>query len=150
MSYRSHHTSDCSFEHHPAPAKSHPKIGADARSHLLKLPNVKGVIELKNVDFWYPSRENQQVLSNFNLILPAGKVTALAGPSGGGKTTVAALIQRFYDPKGGEVMLDEVPLSVLDPNWLRSLIGVVSQEPVLFATTIKENIAYGKVSFYFF
>lgn len=126
-------------------ARITPKIGAGSATHLLKLPTVKGVVELRNISFSYPSRESQQVLSNFTLALPAGKVTALAGPSGGGKSTVTALIQRFYDPQVGEVTLDEVPLQVLDPTWLRSLIGVVSQEPVLFATTIKENIAYGKV-----
>jgi ABC-type multidrug transport system fused ATPase/permease subunit len=125
-------------------AKISPKIGGSVNSHLLKLPNVKGAVELRNVTFSYPSREHQKVLSNFTLSLPAGKVTALVGPSGGGKTTVTSLIERFYDPQSGEVTLDDVPISVLDPNWLRSLVGIVSQEPVLFATTIKENIAYGR------
>eukprot|EP00026_Physarum_polycephalum_P004136 Phypoly_transcript_04153.p1 GENE.Phypoly_transcript_04153~~Phypoly_transcript_04153.p1 ORF type:complete len:700 (+),score=103.93 Phypoly_transcript_04153:77-2176(+) len=126
-------------------AEISPKIGRKrSLSQNIKLPNVKGVIELRNVNFSYPSRENHQVLSNFSLTLQPGKVLALAGPSGSGKSTISTLLQRFYDPQSGEVMLDGVPLRVLDPTWLRSLIGVVSQEPILFATSIVENIAYGR------
>jgi ABC-type multidrug transport system fused ATPase/permease subunit len=77
-------------------------------------------------------------------IIP-GKVIALVGESGGGKSTVSNLIQRFYDPDSGEILVDNVPLKELDTVWYRKHIASVSQEPVLFATTIRENILYGNL-----
>src|SRR5690606_30724398 len=73
-----------------------------------------------------------------------GSIVALVGPSGGGKSTVAALISRFYDPDDGCIRLDGEDLRNLDPGWLREQIGMVSQEPVLFSTSIRENILYGR------
>jgi ATP-binding cassette subfamily B (MDR/TAP) protein 1 len=77
-------------------------------------------------------------------LLPAGKTVALVGSSGSGKSTVIALLERFYDPLAGEVLIDGVNVKELQLKWLRRQIGLVSQEPALFATTIKENILYGK------
>ncbi len=77
-------------------------------------------------------------------LLPAGKTVALVGSSGSGKSTVIALLERFYDPLAGEVLIDGVNIKELQLKWLRRQIGLVSQEPALFATTIKENILYGK------
>ncbi|XP_023568634.1 ATP-binding cassette sub-family B member 8, mitochondrial isoform X2 [Octodon degus] len=87
-----------------------------------------------------------QVLKDFTLTLPPGKIVALVGQSGGGKTTVASLLERFYDPTAGVVTLDGHNLRTLDPSWLRGqVVGFISQEPVLFGTTIMENIRFGKL-----
>ena len=87
------------------------------------------------------------MLDNLTLTLPQGKVTALCGLSGAGKSTVAALLERFYEPTGGRIYLDDSPLDELDPSWLRGrVLGFINQEPVLFATTIIENIRYGRPS----
>eukprot|EP00004_Rigifila_ramosa_P020381 TRINITY_DN5288_c0_g1_i1.p1 TRINITY_DN5288_c0_g1~~TRINITY_DN5288_c0_g1_i1.p1 ORF type:complete len:778 (+),score=241.01 TRINITY_DN5288_c0_g1_i1:66-2336(+) len=104
----------------------------------------EGEIEFKDVVFAYPSRKDSVVLKGMNLTLPKGKVVALVGTSGGGKSTVAALIQRFYDPLSGQILLDGRPIDKVDANWLRNQMATVSQEPVLFAASIKENILYGK------
>jgi ATP-binding cassette subfamily B protein len=80
-----------------------------------------------------------------DLVLEPGKILALVGPSGAGKSTVAALIARFYDPISGTVTLDGRDLRTLDTHWLREQIGTVSQEPVLFACSIEENIRYGRM-----
>ena len=84
-----------------------------------------------------------QVLNGLSLDVAVGQTMALVGASGCGKSTVIQLIQRFYDPLGGAVYIDNQPISELNVHWLRRRIGVVSQEPVLFATTIAENIRYG-------
>uniref|UniRef100_A0A9I9CW60 ABC transporter domain-containing protein n=1 Tax=Cucumis melo TaxID=3656 RepID=A0A9I9CW60_CUCME len=110
----------------------------------LELESVSGLIELKNVDFAYPSRPDVRILNNFSLTVPAGKTIALVGSSGSGKSTVVALIERFYDPNSGEVLLDGRDIKTLKLRWLRQQIGLVSQEPALFATTIKENILLGR------
>ena len=87
------------------------------------------------------------MLDNLTLTLPQGKVTALCGLSGAGKSTFAALLERFYEPTGGRIYLDDSPLDELDPSWLRGrVLGFINQEPVLFATTIIENIRYGRPS----
>jgi ABC-type multidrug transport system fused ATPase/permease subunit len=103
-----------------------------------------GRIEFRNVHFAYPRRADVPVLAGLNLTLEAGKVTALVGDSGSGKSTVAWLLERFYDPCEGVVLLDGEPLRAYDVRWLRRQIGLVSQEPVLFATTIGKNILYGR------
>ncbi|CAG8563563.1 3212_t:CDS:10 [Paraglomus brasilianum] len=100
--------------------------------------HVKGDLEFRNVNFRYPTRPDQLILKNFNLRIPSGTMVALCGPSGSGK------IERFYDPDAGEIILDNISLPSLDPSWLRRHIGYINQEPVLFATTIYENIRYGK------
>ncbi len=109
-----------------------------------RLPSVLGHVALSGVTFAYPTRPDVDVLRDFDLELAPGRVVALVGPSGAGKSTVAALLSRFYDPQQGEVRLDGRPLTELDPTWLREHVGAVSQEPVLFATTIADNIRYAR------
>lgn len=102
-----------------------------------------GSIEFKDVGFVYPTRPSVQVLQKLNIGVEQGKTLALVGSSGCGKSTTVQLIERFYDPDSGSVMLDGVDIRELNIAWLRSQIGIVSQEPMLFDTSIKENIAYG-------
>ncbi|KAM5157175.1 ATP-dependent translocase ABCB1-like isoform 1-T4 [Mantella aurantiaca] len=103
-----------------------------------------GHIEFKNIHFAYPSRPEVQILTGLNLTIPAGKTVALVGMSGCGKSTTIQLLQRFYDPLEGEVMMDGQDIRSLNVKWLRDNIGVVSQEPILFGTTIGENIRFGR------
>uniref|UniRef100_A0A4W6DIK9 Bile salt export pump n=1 Tax=Lates calcarifer TaxID=8187 RepID=A0A4W6DIK9_LATCA len=109
-----------------------------------KLNRVKGDIEFHNVTFYYPSRPDVKILDQLSVAVKSGETTAFVGPSGAGKSTAVQLIQRFYDPKEGMVTLDGHDIRGLNIQWLRSLIGIVEQEPVLFATTIAENIRYGR------
>ncbi|CAN4117115.1 unnamed protein product [Withania somnifera] len=120
-----------------------PSVDKNAQTGL-ELDTVSGQLELKNVDFSYPSRPEIKILNNFNLIVPAGKTIALVGSSGSGKSTVVSLIERFYDPTSGQLLLDGNDIKTLKLKWLRQQIGLVSQEPALFATTIKENILLGR------
>ncbi|KAH9535050.1 hypothetical protein CY35_17G034100 [Sphagnum magellanicum] len=120
-----------------------PPIDADDTSGRT-LDKVEGNLELRNIDFAYPSRTEAPIFQNFSLRIPAGKTVALVGSSGSGKSTVIALLERFYDPLAGEVLIDSVNIKEFQLKWLRRQIGLVSQEPALFATTIKENILYGK------
>lgn len=106
------------------------------------LSNVSGVIDFENVSFSY--EEEETVLENINLHVDAGKSVAIVGPSGGGKTTLCALIPRFYDVTGGSVRIDGVDVRNVTQKSLRSYIGIVQQDVYLFNGTIKENIAYGK------
>ncbi|BGP16128.1 hypothetical protein JCM10213v2_004122 [Rhodosporidiobolus nylandii] len=111
----------------------------------LKLEVVKGEIELKGVQFIYPSRPDVHVLHGFDGVFPPGKMTALVGGSGSGKSTIIGIIERFYDPVEGSVKLDGVELKDLNVKWLRNQIGLVSQEPTLFATTVAGNIEHGLI-----
>ncbi|XP_059667590.1 ABC transporter B family member 1-like [Cornus florida] len=120
-----------------------PSIDRNTESGL-ELDTITGQIELKNVDFAYPSRPDVRVLNDFSLSVTAGKTIALVGSSGSGKSTVVSLIERFYDPTSGQVLLDGHDIKTLKLKWLRQQIGLVSQEPALFATTIKENILLGR------
>nr|XP_023885892.1 ABC transporter B family member 19 isoform X1 [Quercus suber]POE69051.1 abc transporter b family member 19 [Quercus suber] len=109
------------------------------------LAEVNGNIEFKDVTFSYPSRPDVIIFRNFSIFFPAGKTVAVVGGSGSGKSTVVSLIERFYDPnQAGQVLLDNVDIKTLQLKWLRDQIGLVNQEPALFATTILENILYGK------
>ncbi|XP_062225824.1 ABC transporter B family member 19-like [Phragmites australis] len=108
------------------------------------LDDVHGNIEFKEVAFSYPSRPDVMIFRDFSLFFPAGKTAAVVGGSGSGKSTVVALIERFYDPNQGQVLLDNVDIKTLQLKWLRDQIGLVNQEPALFATSIIENILYGK------
>ncbi|KAF8752696.1 hypothetical protein HU200_011937 [Digitaria exilis] len=108
------------------------------------LSAVRGRIEFKDVEFTYPSRPDALILYNLNLIIPAAKMLALVGVSGGGKSTMFALIERFYDPTRGTITLDGQDLPSLNLRWLRSQIGLLGQEPILFATSIIDNVMMGK------
>ncbi|XP_042024698.1 ABC transporter B family member 19-like [Salvia splendens] len=109
-----------------------------------RLEGAKSVdLELKKVTFAYPTRPNVAVLNNFSLKIRAGKMVALVGGSGSGKSTVVWLIQRFYDPKRGRVLMGGFDLREFDLNWLRRQVALVGQEPSLFAGSIRENIAFG-------
>ncbi|XP_010256924.1 PREDICTED: ABC transporter B family member 19 [Nelumbo nucifera] len=108
------------------------------------LTEVNGNIEFKDVTFSYPSRPDVIIFRDFSIFFPAGKTVAVVGGSGSGKSTVVSLIERFYDPNQGQVLLDNVDIRTLQLKWLRDQIGLVNQEPALFATTILENILYGK------
>jgi len=98
-------------------------------------------IEIKNVSFAY---DNEKVLEDINLVVPRGRTIALVGPSGSGKSTLVDLIPRFYDPTKGQVLLDGIPLKDYKLEALRSLMGIVSQESILFNDTVFNNIAFGK------
>ena len=104
---------------------------------------VTGAVSVKDVQFSYPARPDVQVLQGVSLSLSPGKTLALVGPSGCGKSTVVSLIERFYDPSVGSLALENFDLRDLNLHWLRSQIGIVSQEPVLFDASIAENIRYG-------
>ncbi|KAK6835350.1 hypothetical protein RU639_002252 [Aspergillus parasiticus] len=100
-------------------------------------------IEFRDVQLVYPSRREVTVLHQLNLVVPASKTTALVGASGCGKSSIIGLLERFYSPTGGEILLGNHNIQSLNLNWLRSQISLVGQEPTLFNTTIFENIAYG-------
>ncbi|CAN6336918.1 unnamed protein product [Urochloa humidicola] len=108
------------------------------------LANVKGNIDFKHVSFKYPSRPDVQIFTDFTLDIPSGKTVALVGQSGSGKSTAIALLERFYEPDSGAILLDGVEIGSLKISWLRDQMGLVSQEPVLFSGTIHDNIAYGR------
>ncbi|XP_076888466.1 ABC transporter B family member 6-like [Bidens hawaiensis] len=120
-----------------------PKIDPDDIT-ALKPPNVYGSIELKHVDFSYPTRPEILVLSNFSLKVNGGQTVAVVGVSGSGKSTIISLIERFYDPVAGQVNLDGKDLKLFNLRWLRNHLGVVQQEPIIFSTTIRENIIYAR------
>lgn len=120
-----------------------PEIDAyDTKGKILD--DIRGDIELRDVYFSYPSRPDEQIFSGFSLSIASGTTVALVGQSGSGKSTVISLVERFYDPLAGEVLIDGINLKEYQLKWIREKIGLVSQEPVLFASSIKDNIAYGK------
>ncbi|CAO2207620.1 unnamed protein product [Urochloa humidicola] len=111
-----------------------------------ELRSVTGRLEMRGLHFAYPSRPDLPILRGFSLTVPPGKTIALVGTSGSGKSTVVSLIERFYDPAAGQILLDGHDLKTLNLRWLRQQIGLVSQEPTLFATSIKENLLLGRDS----
>jgi ATP-binding cassette subfamily B protein len=121
-----------------------PGIRAPAEPLALPLP-ARGDLAFEAVTFAYPSRPQVPALDGFSLHVRPGEVVALVGPSGAGKTTVFQLLLRFYDPADGRVMLDGVDLPRADPREARRRIAVVSQEPVIFASSVAENVRYGRL-----
>lgn len=116
----------------------------DPDSNRGKVPEkIIGNIEFRNVKFTYPTRPDITILKNLNLTVEPGKTVAFVGPSGSGKSTTIQLMQRFYDPVAGQVLLDGNDVKDINLRWLRSQIGVVSQEPVLFNMTIRQNLLMG-------
>ncbi|MBY0555021.1 ATP-binding cassette domain-containing protein [bacterium] len=111
-----------------------------------KYETLTGSVEFTNVSFAYPARRELNVLENFKLSLKSNQVVALVGPSGSGKTTVASLLTRLYDIDSGEISLDGKPIKTIEPNWLRTQIGLVSQEPILISSSIEDNIKYANSS----
>jgi ATP-binding cassette subfamily B protein len=110
----------------------------------LELAAVEGRVDFEGVAFSYPSRADVQVLAGIDLSIRPGEVVAIVGPSGAGKSTIAALLTRLYDPTAGRILVDGHDLRDLSPDGLRRRIGVVSQEPILFSSSVAENIRYGR------
>eukprot|EP00735_Rhodelphis_limneticus_P010375 TRINITY_DN3110_c0_g1::TRINITY_DN3110_c0_g1_i1::g.3523::m.3523 TRINITY_DN3110_c0_g1::TRINITY_DN3110_c0_g1_i1::g.3523 ORF type:complete len:736 (+),score=195.13,sp/Q9NP78/ABCB9_HUMAN/41.68/0.0,ABC_membrane/PF00664.18/3.5e-57,ABC_tran/PF00005.22/2.4e-29,SMC_N/PF02463.14/1.5e-08,ABC_ATPase/PF09818.4/1.8e+03,ABC_ATPase/PF09818.4/0.0006,AAA_21/PF13304.1/30,AAA_21/PF13304.1/0.37,SbcCD_C/PF13558.1/0.07,DUF258/PF03193.11/0.021,AAA_16/PF13191.1/0.048,Zeta_toxin/PF06414.7/3e+03,Zeta_toxin/PF06414.7/0.22,Z len=117
-----------------------PKMSAPG---MFKPQYFRGGLELRNVTFAYPTRQTVQVLQDFNLVVRPGEVVALVGSSGGGKTSTINLLERFYDPAQGDVLVDNVPVREYDPRFLHQQMVLVGQEPVLYACSIEKNIVYG-------
>lgn len=109
-----------------------------------QLHKLEGHIQFRDISFSYPSRPDILIFNKLCFDIPSGKIVALVGGSGSGKSTVISLIERFYEPLAGEILLDGNDIRQLDLQWLRQQIGLVNQEPALFATSIRENILYGK------
>ncbi|XP_027974100.1 phosphatidylcholine translocator ABCB4 isoform X2 [Eumetopias jubatus] len=120
-----------------------PKIDSfSERGH--KPDSIKGNLEFNDVHFSYPARANVKILKGLNLKVESGQMVALVGNSGCGKSTTVHLMQRLYDPDEGRINIDGQDIRTFNVRYLREIIGVVSQEPVLFSTTIAENIRYGR------
>uniref|UniRef100_A0A671W6W4 ABC-type oligopeptide transporter ABCB9 n=1 Tax=Sparus aurata TaxID=8175 RepID=A0A671W6W4_SPAAU len=115
----------------------HPADGTEAPD------TCTGLIEFKDVTFAYPMRPETDILKGVSFTLRPGKVTALVGPSGSGKSSCVSLLENFYVPQRGQVLLDGQPVQTLRHDYLHSTVSLVGQEPVLFARTVKENITYG-------
>ncbi|XP_017888634.2 ATP-binding cassette sub-family B member 8, mitochondrial-like [Ceratina calcarata] len=107
--------------------------------------SLAGNITFNQVKFSYPTRPDHIILKHFNLHIPAGKTVAIVGASGNGKSTIGALLERFYDVDDGSIAIDGKDLRSLNASYLRgNVLGYIDQEPILFATSIMENIRYGK------
>ena len=103
----------------------------------------RGEIALEGVDMYYPARPQRRILNDMTLRIPPGKIAALVGQSGGGKSSVISLVQHLYEPSKGKILFDGQEVHELSPRWLSRHISIVSQEPTLFARSIKRNIMYG-------
>ena len=119
------------------PAIQAPKNAASMPSHL------SGEVHFEGINFSYPSRPDIPVLKDFDLHIKPGETVALVGPSGAGKTTVFQLLLRFYDPQSGSIKLDSTSINECDPSAVRRHLGLVPQEPIIFAASAADNIRYG-------
>lgn len=119
-----------------------PDEGVEPKA-LLKPKSMEGRLIFDNVQFAYPARPEINVLDGYSLKIAAGTSTALVGSSGSGKSTVVALLQRFYDVNSGSITIDDNDLKDLDVQWLRQQIGYVQQEPQLFGLSVRDNLIYG-------
>lgn len=120
-----------------------PTIDSESKEGTI-LEEVRGEIEFKNVEFAYPSRPVAPVLQGLNLRVMPGRTIGLVGSSGSGKSTIISLLERFYNPVKGHIYLDRRSIKKLQLKWLRSQMGLVSQESILFKTSIKENFTFWK------
>jgi ABC-type multidrug transport system fused ATPase/permease subunit len=112
----------------------------------LKKEHLVGNIQFVNVQFSYPSRPDISILNSLSFNVKHGQTVAIVGASGSGKSTCVQLLQRFYDLQSGSIFIDGKQINQYNLKWLRQQIGVVSQEPILFQTTIRENILFGRDS----
>lgn len=120
-----------------------PKFEINSLSKAGLKPEINGAIAVRDVHFSYPTRPNDPVLRGMTVEIESGTTVAFVGPSGGGKSTIVALLERFYDPISGSVSIDGVDVKEMNVTHLRKSIGYVGQEPALFATSIRGNIKYG-------
>jgi ATP-binding cassette subfamily B protein len=120
-----------------------PEIAPPARPERLPEP-ARGSLSFRNVTFRYPARPETAALKDFTLEIEPGETIAIVGPSGAGKSTIFQLVERFYDPQGGTIRLDGVPLTSADPADVRSRIALVPQDGVLFSANARDNLRYGK------
>ena len=104
---------------------------------------ISGNVKFENVSFSYPSREDKEVLNEVSFEVNKGEVLALVGPSGGGKSSIVNLLEHFYEPSHGNILIDQIPLKMYEHHFLHEQMSLVQQEPVLFARSIAENIGYG-------
>ncbi|KAH9513520.1 Multidrug resistance protein 1 [Bulinus truncatus] len=119
-----------------------PKIDIFSAKGSIK-ENISGDIKLDNVHFIYPTRPDVHVLKGVNIEVKPGQTAALVGMSGCGKSTIVSLLQRYYDPSEGHILIEGIDSREYNLKYLRSIMSVVSQEPILFDCSIRENISYG-------
>jgi subfamily B ATP-binding cassette protein MsbA len=140
---------DLPTEASAAASPTHPNVGparagqAPSLAAVGEPPTFERTIEFRRLSFAYPSRPAQPVLSDIDLVVRKGEMAALVGPNGSGKTTLMALLLRFYEPTGGQILIDERDIAGMPLEALRGMIGLVTQDPVVFSATVFENIAYG-------
>ncbi len=123
--------------------QSEPSIVVPATPTPLN-PEARGAIRFEHLSFNYPSRPDTRALDDFHLDIAPGETVAFVGPSGAGKSTVFQLLLRFYDPQAGRILVDDVDIALADPGAVRARIGLVPQETVIFGTSARENIRYGR------